>query len=154
MALFVEWLNVPVFTLLTQLEYSQRGMATEGTVADRGPEYGKTITLYNRIDYISVPIFAKIRFQTEAATPYLLIGPRIDFLLHKDSDLNAYQTIDDRLKKTILGASVGVGIQIISLSSINGSVELRYNLDLQDSYSTDLLTIHNNAFDLWFGISI
>jgi hypothetical protein len=49
---------------------------------------------------------------------------------------------------------VGVGVQIQSLLPVTILVEGRYNIDLSDSYETNLLKVRNNSFDFWLGVAL
>jgi hypothetical protein len=153
-AYFVEWLNHPFFSILTQLEYCQRGAGLTAIIADVGPDYGKTTTLYNRIDYLSLPVFAKFAFNAEPVRPYLIAGPRVDCIIHKESDEGSFNLVDDGLNDFTMGASIGIGAESNSLLPIPVCIEARYNFDLLYSYNTDRLKVRNNSFDFWLGISI
>lgn len=148
---YVEWLNFPSFSIVTQIEYAQRGMGQEFIVTDEsGPEPKGIITLYSRLDYLSLPLLAKVKFPAEPVSPYLLAGPRIDYFLGGSSDRDLF-TYDD-FKKTTVGGSVGVGAATTTLLPVDALIEIRYNFDLTDSYSTQNLKIRNNAYDLWLGV--
>ncbi len=151
---FAEWFDVPFFSLLTQVEYAQRGTGQVFAVTGpSGPEVIGTKTLYSRLDYVSVPVLAKLRLQTGPFTPYIVAGPRVDFFLGYKSDEQEFNAVYDKFKKTSLGGSAGVGMQIESILPVILLAEARYNFDFADSYETDLLKVRNNAFDFWVGVA-
>ena len=151
---FAEWFDVPFFSLLTQLEYAQRGTGQVFVVTGpSGPNPIGTKTLFSRLDYVSVPVLAKLRLQTGLFSPYILVGPRIDFFLGYKSDEDAFNAVYDKFKKTTLGGSAGIGVQIASLLPVSLIAEARYNFDFADSYETDLLKVRNNAVDFWLGVA-
>ena len=152
-AAFGEWFNIPHFTLLTQIEYSQRGVGQDFTVVGSDPQVLEIKTLYSRLNYLSVPILAKVMIPSKSVTPFLLAGPRLDFLLGYQSDENAFNQVYDSFDKTLLGASFGVGVQTDAIIPVGVVLEIRYNVDFADSYSTDLLRVRNNAFDIWVGVA-
>lgn len=152
---FVEWFDVPFFSLITQVEYAQRGMGQNVILTGpSGPDPVGVRSLYSRLDYLSVPVLAKLRLQTGPIVPYFVAGPRADIFLGYRSDENAFNAVYDQFKKTSLGGSAGVGIQIESLLPFTVFAEARYNFDFADSYDTDLLKVRNNAFDFWLGVAL
>jgi hypothetical protein len=152
---FAEWLDIPVLSIISQIEYAQKGSGMEFVVTGpSGPQSLGTTKLYSRLDYLSVPILLKLRLQSSVITPYLLAGPRLDILMSYQSDEGVLNSLYDQFKKTTLGGSVGVGVQIQSLLPVTILVEGRYNIDLSDSYETNLLKVRNNSFDFWLGVAL
>ena len=153
-SVFVEWLDLPFFSIVTQVEYAQRGRGVELILTGpSGPEEIGRITLYDRLDYLSIPLFAKITFPTGTISPYLSLGPRLDFLLGYKSELNS-SSIYDNFRKTNVGGTVGIGAEIVNLLPIRLTLEVRYNLDFRDSFSSQFLRVRNNSFDLWLGAGL
>jgi hypothetical protein len=151
---FAEWLDIPVLSIISQVEYAQRGSGMEFVeTGPSGPQSIGTKKLYSRLDYLSVPILVKLRLQTSTITPYILAGPRLDILVSYQSDEGVLNLVYDQFKKTTLGGSVAVGVQIQSLLPVTILAEARYSIDLSDSYETNLLKVRNNAFDLWLGVA-
>ena len=108
---FLEMFDAPVFSLMTQIEYSQRGMGQEFVLTGPDPEPVGVTILYSRLDYLSIPILAKARFQTQTVSPYVVAGPRLDYLLGYTSDEDAFNSVYDNFNKIGVGGSVGFGIQ-------------------------------------------
>ena len=153
-AIFAEWLNLPFISIITQCEYAQRGMGMDfNRTNSTGPTIIDTYTNYNRVDYFSIPIFAKFTLPVAPIDPYILIGPRIDFLLGYHSDQNAFDGVYDSFSKTMTGASFAIGVDLKSVIPIALFIEARYNIDFKDSYSTQYLTVRNNSFDVWLGFA-
>jgi len=149
---FVEWFNNPIFSMITEIEYSQKGAGYEitGTGAD-SPEPIGTKTYYDKLDYLSFPIYAKIKIPASVAVTYLFIGPRIDFLLGYSSEFNG--NIFSKFKSTTLGGIVGLGIHPLLEIPLNPFLELRYNIDFTNSYDENGMTINNNAFNILLGVT-
>ena len=154
-AAYAEWFDLSSFSLITQAEYAQRGMGLSYVVTDAtGPQASGINTAYSRLDYISIPILVKFTFMTGTIAPYLMAGPRADFLMGYSSDGGLLNTVYDDFKKTTFGGSAGIGVRVEPVLSLSVLAEFRYNFDFADSYATDLLKVRNNAFDFWVGIAL
>jgi len=148
-ALFAEWLNTPFFSFVTDIEYTQRGAQIVYPVP------GGWWSTDGRLDYISVPLLAKFRVPVGIIDPFLVAGPRADFLVdHQGGQIYPSRIIFDDFKRATLGASVGLGVQTASTAPVTISVELRYDFDFLNSYKNSDLTIHNNALDIWIGVGL
>ena len=150
---FVEWLNIPYFSVITQMEYAQRGAGVEFVVtSSQGPDPIGHITLYSRLDYLSVPVLAKITFPAGVVSPYVIAGPRLDILLGYDSDQGTSNHLYDGFKKSVIGGSAGIGVETKSMLPVTLILEARYNFDFADSFDNQFLRVNNNAFDFWLGV--
>ena len=154
-AAFAEWFDVPFFSLITQVEYAQKGTGQDFVVTGpSGPNPVGVRTLYSRLDYVSVPVLGKLRLPGGPLSPYIVAGPRMDFFLGYKSDEGAFNSVYDKFKKTSLGGSAGIGIQLDSILPISVLAEARYNFDFVDSYETNLLKVRNSTFDFWLGVAL
>lgn len=150
---FIEWFDHPVFSVVTQVEYVQKGMgSTFGVTTPGSPTPTGTVTLYNRLDYISLPVLVKLSIPAGSATPYAIAGVRIDHLLGFESDEGAFDILYERFDRNLPGATIGAGVELGSVMPVGILAEVRYNIDLSDSYLTDVLEVSNNTFDFWLGI--
>ncbi len=153
-AVFVEWLDIPFFSIVTQVEYAQRGRGVEFILTgSSGPEEIGRITLYDRLDYLSIPMLAKFTLPAGTISPYLSFGPRLDFLLGYKSEMNS-NSVFDNFRKTNVGGTVAIGAEIVDFLSVAITLEVRYNLDFRDSFSSQFLRVRNNSFDLWLGAGL
>src|SRR5450759_5304305 len=60
---FIEWLDISTFSLSTEIQYSQKGFKQEfERRADDGTVLG-TYYLIPQIDYLSIPILLKMRYE-------------------------------------------------------------------------------------------
>jgi hypothetical protein len=151
---YAEWLDIPYLSLVSQVEYAQRGMGMDFLITgSQGPQALGTKTIFSRVDYISIPILLKFRLQGSVITPYVLAGPRLDVLAGYESPDGVFNSVYDTFKHTTLGGSVAGGLQIQSVLPVTIVVEARYNLDFVDSYETTLLKVRNNSFDFWLGLA-
>lgn len=151
-SVFVEWLDLPSFSISTELMYTQKGMGMIfNETGPDGPEVIRTFTVDNRLDYLSLPILAKIIMPTPVVSPYLLAGPRFDILLGYSSDNHAFDLLYDQFKSSTAGGTVGVGVNLKPLFPL--LAEARYNWDLTDSFNISTLEVSNNTFDLLVGLT-
>lgn len=150
-AVYAEWPYLPFLALVTQLEYAQRGVGRPyiqlANVPNLGPDF-----IFTRLDYISIPVFAKLSIPEKVLSPYIICGPRCDFLLGYKDNLNSRSAMYDEFKKVILGASAGAGLEVNALIGL--LLEVRYNFDLVNSYNSGSFTVRNNSFDVWLGVAI
>lgn len=159
LAAYAEWLNLPAFSVVTQLEYNQRGVGEKLYVLRFGPS-GSRITdtqvFYSRLDYLSIPILAKTEIPLGNVRPFIAIGPRLDFLLGYQTTESKllYNTFYDDFRGLVLGGSVSIGIVMEGLFPFAITFEGRYNHDFSYSQSNQLIKIKNNAFDFWLGVGL
>jgi len=160
---FIEWLDSPCFTILTELHYIQKGFSSE-TIANnqtvtsssdpRNPSMYQ-VTAYAipiRVDYLSIPILAKLSFPVEYVAPYLILGARIDFHLKTISDTDkrgTYALCD----QTDYGFTLGGGVTSNSLLPFRVGAEFRYSPSLQNLSNSDLSTIKNKSIEILLVIS-
>ncbi len=152
-AAYTEWLDIPFFSVVTQLEYAQRGMIYEGIeTSDSGPQIIRRVNVNNRVDYFSIPVVGKFTFPIGKFSPFITCGPRIDILLGYQSDAH-FSQFYDKFNISNVGATISIGSEVHDLMQLDLSLEARYNFDFADSYSIDPFTIRNNSLDIWFGVS-
>jgi len=152
-AVFGEWIDMPVLSLVTQVEYLPRGMAQDFIIPGSLGEALGTISIDNRLDYISIPVLAKGRLDLGSVSPYALAGVRFDFLVGYESDGGVFDEVYSAFDDATVGASVGAGVEFAELLPTGLIVEFRYNMDLDDAYSTDQLKVSNNSYDIWLGVT-
>jgi hypothetical protein len=152
-AVFLEWFDLPLLSVVTQVEYTQRGMSRDFNVTDTSGAVVGTMSIGNRLDYISVPIMGKLRIDLGGVTPYALAGVRFDYMLGYSSDQGAFNDLYDAFDRSIMGGAAGAGVELDGLLPVGVLAEVRYNFDLTDSYKTDLARVSNNSVDLWVGIT-
>jgi len=164
-AFFLEWGRSSVISLVTQVEYSQRGFKEKQFVTgENSPEPIDVVYATTRLDYISLPILLKLQYPSLAAGPYLLLGPRADFLVHREpgkyefaggvfqiiGESGLHKAFDDQA----FGGTVGLGFVPDKLLPLPLLVEARYNFDFTDNSKLPVLRGRNNSFDVWLGIKL
>jgi hypothetical protein len=162
-ALFVEWGGSSAFSLVTQVEYAQRGFAEEQEITgENGPEPLGKVRASTRLDYISLPLLLKLQYRKSAISPYLIAGPRVDFLVNREAGEfdfvigNSKVTLASELNEIFddrdLGGTIGLGFNAQKFLPLPLLVEGRYNFDFTDNGKLPPLQGKNNSFDLWLGI--
>lgn len=149
---YIEVINLPYFRLLGELHYIQKGFSITlpVTTISQPDGTGEYITLKPRVDYLSVPILAKLRFDLGKVTPYLIAGPRFDFLISKNPD--GFQSVLDNFKSKDIGISIGSGFEF-SLKFIKSVLaEFRFSPSFSEAYSSNTLTVKNQSFEFLLGV--
>jgi hypothetical protein len=147
--IFIEWLNLPIISIITEADYVQKGADCTTNIIVTTPDNpdgtGENLIFSTKVAYLSVPVLAKIKLAGALVSPYILAGPRFDFYLTNNSDgmgktLNGSQKMD-------FGGTFGLGIEISSLLPIQLGAEIRYSPTFQDSYSISYLTVRNRSLE-------
>jgi hypothetical protein len=151
---YIEVLDIPYISILGELHYVQKGFSS--TLPVSTPAYpegtGENITLKPRADYLSIPVLAKIRFETTIITPYLFVGPRFDFLIARKAE--GTERVFDKLKRTGTGATVGVGFEIPLAFVPSLLAEFRYSPSFDNAFSNEHLTVRNRSVEIVLGVRL
>jgi hypothetical protein len=150
---FIEFFNLPYFSLMVELHYIQKGFKTKTVsvnVYDGPVEDSLGLEKSPRADYISMPLLAKVRYETDFLTPYLMLGPRFDYLI----DYNDEGAFFSKFGTFGFGITAALGIDVMALEPINGFLEVRYSPDLVKAYSSSTLTVKNRTIEVLAGVRI
>lgn len=125
------------FNILTELNYIGKGPSVIiRNLQDK--EY------YAKLDYLSLPILFKYKPLNYQVNPYLIAGPRIDYLLSSDGNefikFNRYD----------LGLVIGFGLQLYSVFGI----EYRYNASITKTYFSTHEKIRNKSMEILINIKL
>ncbi len=148
---FVEWLEGSRFHVLTEALYVQKGMNTEVEGRDENNMPTGTVTLDQRVDYLSVTVALKLGLKSPVISPYILAGPRADILLGYDVG-EGYDALYDEFKSVEFGADAGVGTELCLGHLPVFLVEFRYSPDFTSAYKTDLLEVSNGSIGILAGV--
>jgi len=165
-AFFVEWLKSPVFSLVTQVEYAQRGFVEEWL--PKIPEPPRPLRANSQLDFISLPMMVKWQYAKARVSPFVIFGPRVDFLVNRKVGHDEYTVATpdplNRLRVSAnsanarffnghaLGGNVGLGLTSNKLLRIPFLIEMRYNFDFTDQSDIKEFIAKKNAIDVWLGI--
>ncbi len=151
---FIEVPFFRYFSAQAEIQYTQKGMSYSQpmTVISQSPLPVQSRTFSPRIDYISIPLLAKVKFPFSTVTPYILVGPRFDFLVYADPDglgpvVNNFDNMD-------YGLTVGAGIEFDSVLPFGLLAEFRYNPNSYDSYDSGQLSVRNRTVDFLVGVRL
>ncbi len=151
---FVELFNIWNVNLLGELHYAQKGVSFKKTYSV--DEYGDTVSTEGgrgpRIDYLSIPVMAKARFSLGAVSPYLVIGPRLDFLVGKDTLTFIDVAQGYELKKTNFGGTIGIGVEFARAFPFTLMTEVRYSPDFTNALEElSRPEVKNRSFEVLLG---
>lgn len=171
-AIFVEGLNFSAFTLMPQVEYAQRGfdekraVFAETEVPGIGRTYAAVGGLYATtiLNYVSIPLLFKWQSPIKTMKPFLLFGPKLDFLIDRkvghfnktpemrflESEEGYAERFDDRS----VGGTVGLGMTTNAILSLPLSLEARYNFNFGRLLNEKFIHARSNALDVWLGINL
>jgi hypothetical protein len=103
----------------------------------------------SRFNYISLSPVVRYRIRGAAVTPYLLLGPRFDYLIKYETE-SEYPL--EEQNSFILGLSGGAGVEL-SMGKLGLMAELQYQPDLSPVTNQDPLLINNNCLLFSVGIN-
>jgi hypothetical protein len=150
---FVEFLDIPYFGLLTKVQYIQKGrtISVMGTMVSSTNPNGYIETgmmdIKYRLNYISVPILAKLRIETPMFVPYLAIGPRLEYLVSYPSSV-----VYDDFKKMEVTGTVAIGVELSLGFFPRLLLEANYNTSLMNSYNKGSLIVSDNSMEILCGV--
>ncbi len=149
--LFAEFLDIPVVSVLTELNYVQKGVSNELILTSVANPAGEKTEAENTIDYIELLAAAKVRFPMVAISPYVFAGPRVNFELGKSFN-EYYNTIENDLESNVAGISVGIGVEAGLVLPFSLLAEYRYDYDFSNVFENDDLEIKNSCHRIQIGI--
>ena len=150
--IFAETIGLLGLSFLGEMNYTQKGMTYDILQTSKSsPEPIGLKTVDNRIDYLSFSFLGKYSFGMLLFNPYLIGGPRVDIEVTKNIYTGFDQIYDDS-KKSILGWSIGVGVELGKFLPWTFLAEIKYNFDTTKAYESENLTIKNNSYEIRGGI--
>lgn len=151
--IFAEFLNVPFISIVAEVNYLQKGMKEDVpvTTMTQPDGTGEFITLDTRVDYINISALGKLRINTGLFTPYILLGPKLDFEINNRTTIGSHFSYKENFKKNIFGLKVGAGTEI-NLLPVGLLVEFVYDADYNAVYETPYLKVNSKSYDLRIGI--
>jgi hypothetical protein len=150
---FTEWLDYRVLSVRVAVQYERKGTAYTTEVTDtQGFSLGEQ-TFYSTLDYLSVPILLKATTGWSPVSPYLLAGPRVDFMQGYSTD-DWVWGFEDEWDTISYGLSGGLGIEMPVSGIGQLFVEFVYNYDLSWLFETTVPagSIFGNPTDVPFRI--
>lgn len=156
------FLNLPWikrFQLRPEALYVQKGsQITVTNMTYAGVPQG-TITLKDRIDYLSLRATARVKTSAGPLGLYFLGGPRLDLKIGTSSDIDSpdMEAILDAYKSTAAGLTMGIGLEGAMGSKGSLFVEVCYDFDFGEAAkhvgNEATLTIDNRAVLVMVGMA-
>ncbi len=146
LGIYTELFDFPVISILAEAHYIQKGFkdAIIVTTMD-SPDEGETKSFTPRIDYISIPLLAKLRYETNSFIIYGIAGPRFDILIGRNSE--AVGAVFDDFKNTDFGGTIGLGLEIPIGGNYRAGGEFRYSPSIQNIFSNGILEVKNKSLE-------
>jgi hypothetical protein len=151
---FITFNIAKVFAIQFEILYTMKGIKYEGEII------GTTIKAWWELDYLEVPVLAKIIIPTKGGVkPYLFAGPAVALKLSGKMKTEyggepGEGDVED-MKGTDFGLVIGGGLDFGLGSSGRGSlsVDIRYNLGLFSISEFEGGDMKNGVFSLMVGYS-
>ena len=126
---------------VTEMQYDQKGCKDKADSA----------TFRNRLNYLCWNNFLKLQYETFDGFPYLLMGPRVEYLLTQGTKSPA---ITGAFQKFNFSWSIGAGFEKIVYGNFKPFIEVHYNPDtpFYYAYKTSPLDIRNRVWELRIGL--
>jgi hypothetical protein len=148
------------FALQTELLYTQKGAKLEETV------FGETTTTIYKIDYIEVPLLAKVQIPvTGPLTPNFFAGPAVGVPVRENVEIESTSgsdsgSIDDLIEPTDIGVHLGGGVNIAA-GTVEVTLDIRYQFGLTNIFqdgnpileSAGIEDIKNRGIGITAGLS-
>jgi hypothetical protein len=147
-----ELFSHPIYRWRIEAEYNRMG--TKEVVVDT-----KTGSKYtNATTYISLNNYLKIMHEYFNFIPYVLIGPRLEYLFMNQPQV--YENVADGFSQLHVLGSLGIGAEKVCFSRLKPFIEAFYNFDFSPSYSGTTAiygqptpeTIHYRGYELRIGL--
>ena len=113
------------FRLLTEALYTPKEIEVE----EVNPS-GQTEKQHGGIDYLSIPVVAKLQTADQASSLYFLVGFSADVVLSRDDLLSVFGDFNN----TVISAQVGMGIDNEFTDHLGGVLEFRYIQNVMNAY--------------------
>jgi hypothetical protein len=111
---------------------------------------GELRSIRPRADYLALPLLFKVRFDAGVVSPYVIGGPRFDFLLSAEGDVISF--VYDDLKNIDAGASFGLGVEVPMDLGRHVLVEFRLSPTFTEAFRSDMVTVRNRSMEFLAGI--
>ena len=154
LALFVETFKGNRFSFQVDVGYVVKGSSsTTQSVTVNHLDNDRIVVnegeaVSSKFAYLTIAPMARYRWDLQSLTPYLLLGPRVDFLLNYKSGSD-YEL--DTQSLSLLGLTCGAGLEY-RLQNLGVFAELQFQPDLSPVSNEEPLLINNNILSLTLGV--
>lgn len=133
--------------IITELGYIQKGFQEVVQSINMDGEF----TYKERFDYLTIKLQPCYEFILSSVTPYIFIGPKIDFKLNKGSE---DEIITREFHNTQFGLSYGLGIKLNNLFAYNLLLEINSNYDFLYGYESEYSRMKNISYEFKIGLEL
>ena len=150
---YVEFLNIPYFSVVTELNYVQKGMKGEGpfTTTQNPDGSGEVVAGDTRIDYLDLSALGKLRINFGIISPYLVIGPKIDYEINQQNSIGLTNVFEEYFNEVMYGFKIGIGSEI-KFDSVSLLAEIMYDFNINHLYEGEYLSVNSDSFDFRIGV--
>lgn len=166
--LFAERDLLSFLALVGEAGYTQGGFVE--TMEERAPDgtVEQTVRANTRLDYLTIPVLTKLKYDLTAMQLYAMAGPRLEVLIGREPGVFEYQSapIDEYESEVVsayttpvLGATVGLGVSTSKVLPGQLLVEARWAPDVTESFETEMFLdaprdVRNNAVVVMIGVGL
>lgn len=153
--LFADFLNISFFQIEGEIGYLRKGYEEKIPITTMAqPDgTGDFITTNIALDYLSVSALVKLKYELEIISPFIILGPQLNFLLNKNIE-KGWEVIFDRFRNANVDLSIGVGTELKNILAIPIIFEYRFERDFIDNYDLPDINIKNYSHVILLGIKI
>jgi len=144
---FAEFFNMPIFSLITEINYVQKGFESKYLNIVNGFVSFPSWKL--RIDYLNISLLAKSKMGLGIFSPYIFVGPRIDFELSRTSSISNNVNYD--FEKSMVGLKLGIGSEI-EIFQIKFLTEFIYDYGFGDLNKRENIEVKSNSIEFRLGM--
>lgn len=145
---YVEWLNVPFFSVVTEAGYAPRGYYNEYERTNQEGEVVESVQEAWRFHYLTTEVLAKGRLPLQHWAPYAIAGPSLMILLGRPDD----NLLGETYSTAAFGGTVGMGLEVPAISFVTPFIEMRYSFDVTNSLPDVPRDAYNSAAEFLLGV--
>ncbi len=147
---FAEFFHFPNFSLLTEVNYTQKGrtLTVMGTEIANNPQGYIDVgpqEIKQRFEYISIPVLAKLRIDVPTLAPFIAAGPSFEYLISSP--------YSDVFNKAEFGLMFSAGVEFFLGVTPKLLAECRYSLSLTNTYKNEFVTVDNRVLEFLLGVA-
>jgi hypothetical protein len=151
---YIELFEFVNFNFQPELLYVQKGMIVESIWTGgiwTGSQSPTPSEFNNRLYYLSLPLLIKYSIKNSIAIPYLVVGPRIDFMISYNSEESNREELYEEFNRIDFGGDIGVGIEF-GVMDVLLLFELRYSPNFTASFNNEGRTVKNISGEIFGGL--
>ncbi len=153
-----EFIDNKYFSFLIDAGYIQKGASEQFDIKSPAGTTGtnNAVILESNFNYLAISPMLKVRYERMSFIPYIIAGPRADFLLSYTSDRD-FSSLESEMNSISLGLSYGGGFEFRK-KHIGIMAEAQHHIDATNlinqpqSDNTSELTVRNQSILIQTGI--